>query len=396
MTGYEKKILFIYALTHILIHVYTMMHVALVPVFMEEFNLSLFQVGLLVSIPLLCQLCTSIPSGLLADRVQHKSQMIASFVLVVLAAFLVSQTSNFLMLIVSVSLVMISSQLYHPPMLSVVSELFPPEYRSRALGLHGTGGTIGIALGPISIGILMKEFSWRYVYLLWVIPVLIAIVAVSQTNILYEEEENSLVERKKIGKYQDTTGYSGIFEVLKGGFLILLLVMGVRAVGMQSVSTFFTTYLSSVKGVSVTNASLIFGLGSLVGVVGTLSGGFFGDRLGEKMWITVAFTGSLLSILSVSLTPPWILVPSYLLYGYFNNSTMPVTTSLVARFSPKSRRGIAYAIFFLPFNVMGSISPAIAAKIAEIAGLWYVFPFAIATFLISIMLIQTLRIQKPK
>lgn len=294
------------------------------------------------------------------------------------------------MLIISISLIGISSQLYHPPMLSVVSELFPPKYRSRALGLHGTGGTVGIALGPISLGILMKELSWRYVYLLWVIPILISIVAVSQTKILYEEEENGLAERKKIGKRQDTTWYSGIFEVLKGGFLMLLLVMGVRAVGMRSVSTFFTTYLSSVKGIPITNASLIFGLGSLVGVAGTLTGGFFGDRLGEKMWITVAFTGSLLSILSVSLTPPWILVPSYLLYGYFNNSTMPATTSLVARFSPKSRRGIAYAIFFLPFNAMGSIAPAIAAKIVEIVGIWYIFPFAIVTFLISIMLIQML------
>ena len=368
-----------------------MMHVVLVPVFMEEFNLSLFQVGLLVSIPLFCQVCTSIPSGLLADRVQHKSQMIASLILVVLAGFLVSRTSNFLMLVVSISLVMISSQLYHPPVLSVVSELFPPKYRSWALGLHGTGGIVGIALGPISLGILMKEFGWRSVYLLWVIPVLILTVAVSQTKILYEGEENGLVEQKKVGKRQDTTWHSGIFEVLKGGFLILLLVMGVRTVGIRSVSTFFTTYLSSVKGIPVTDASLIFGLGSLVGVAGTLTGGFFGGRLGEKIWVTVAFTGSLFSILSVSLTPPWILVPSYLLYGYFNNSTMPVTTSLVARFSPKSRRGIAYAIFFLPFNAMGSIAPAIAAKIVEVFGIWYIFPFAIIMFLTSITLIQMLK-----
>jgi len=251
-----------------------MIHVVLVPVFMEEFNLSLFQVGLLVSIPLFCQVCTSIPSGLLADRVQHKSQMIASLILVVLAGFLVSRTSKFLMLVVSIPLVMISSQLYHPPVLSVVSEFFSPNYRCCAFGIHVTGGIVGIALGSISLGILMKEFGWRSVYLLWVIPVLISIVAVSQTKILYEGAENGFVEQKKVGKRQDTTWHSGIFEVLKGGFLILLLVMGVRTVGIRSVSTFFTTYLSSVKGIPVTDASLIFGLGSLVGVAGTLTEGF--------------------------------------------------------------------------------------------------------------------------
>jgi len=391
--SYREKSLFIYALTHTLVHVYTVMHVVLIPVFMKEFNLSPSQVGLLVSIPLFCQICTSIPSGLFADRAKRKSQVTASLILVVLAAFLVSQSSNFVMLILSASLIMVSSQLYHPPILSMVSELFPPKYRSRTLGLCNMGGTVGIALGSISLGILMKEFSWRSVYLLWVIPVLI-LIAIYPTKIVYEGKENNLIEQKKMEKHQDVTWYSGILEVLKGEFLILLLVMAVRAIGIRSVSTFFTTYLSSVKGVSVANASLIFGLNSLVGVAGNITGGVFGDRLGEKTWITVALTGSLLSILTVSLTPLWILFPSYLLYGYFNNSTTPATTSLVARFSPKSRRGIAYALFFLPFNATGSIAPVIAGKIVEIIGIWYIFPFAIIMFLISIVLIQMLKTER--
>lgn len=117
-----------------------------------------------------------------------------------------SRASSSIMLVVSASLVMISSQLYHSPMLSEVSELFSPKYRSRTLGPQGAGGTVGIALGPISLGILMEKHSWHSVYLLWAIPVFVSIITLSQTKTLYEEENGS-VEEKQTG-HQDTNWYS--------------------------------------------------------------------------------------------------------------------------------------------------------------------------------------------
>jgi nitrate/nitrite transporter NarK len=81
-------------ISHMLIEVFLLMHPALVPVFMKEFNLSVFDAGLIITVPSLCRLIFTLPVGILADKFGPRHLVILSVLISGLAALLVSQSAT--------------------------------------------------------------------------------------------------------------------------------------------------------------------------------------------------------------------------------------------------------------------------------------------------------------
>jgi len=384
--------LFVCTITHLFIHVFTFMHIALIPVFMKEFGLSIFQSGLLASIPLVLSVSISLPYGLIADKIGPKKLMIVSLLVSGFSGLALSQAKDFYTLLLPIAFIPLSSTLYHPPSLSVVSELFPPNQRNRALGAHGAGGTAGVAIGPITLGLVMGRFGWRFAYLIWFFPILLSTLfllklpeATATTDCELGQKEKS--EPPSERKHSRTSRY---------GYIVLLVAMSIGGIGSRSVSTYMTTYLVLNRGFTESMASFIYGLNPFLGILGSLSGGYLADRFGSKRWMTIAYLGSLTVLTGVYLGPLWMLMMIYLIGGFFGGSTMAPASSLVAEFSSKERRGLAYTIFMLPFSLMGAITPVIAARIIELYGIPAIFPFAICLSMISILFLQLLPSEKKK
>ncbi len=367
-----------------------MMHTTLAPTLIEEFQIKgLIPVGIFYTIPLIGSLLIYLPSGLLADKIKHKIQIAMSLGLAAIAAILINSADSFLLLVLPVFLVLGSSQLMHPPLLSAVSEMFPEQYRSRSLGIQNAIGAVGIALGPLSLWLLLESHGWRFVYLLWSIPAIVLALVIFIAKNREEEKVTDLpdpIPRKN--------NLRELLGLLSGGFLILLIANSVQGMGVKSVSTFFTTYLFTIRDIPNNLSSLLVGLGMLIGAGGTLLGGFLGDKVGNIRWLTMGFIGCAVSLVSVPFGSMGILIVSYLLYSFFVESTIPTMLSLVARFSPISRRGVAYGIFFLPFGIVGAIAPTVAALLADTIGIGSIFLFSIGLFIVTIILIQILKEKK--
>jgi len=377
-----KRELWVICTTHMLIELYLLTHLALLPVFMEEFQLTLFQAAMIATVPSLVSLLMNVPMGPLADRVGAKILLLSSILIEGLSALLVSRASDVYTLIVGLSLLRTSVPVYHNPGLSAISRFTERRRWSQALGMHNALGSLGAAVGALSLPILMLlPFGWRSAYLLWPIPVLAWTIPIIKTGIPGGAETE--------GKGSQREASSNFLSILTLGFATFLFMFGLREIAISGISTFMTTYLVDGLQLSRITATLIFGLGSLVGVAGSLSGGYLGGKIGERRGMTLALLGCLASLLLLASTSSleWLVV-TYLIYAFFDSSIWIPGSSLVAHLTPRDRRGVGFSTYFFTQGIIGASSPAIVAQVIGIYGLWYIFPFAILMFASSTLILQ--------
>ncbi|MBS7648165.1 MFS transporter [Candidatus Bathyarchaeota archaeon] len=385
-------LLFICTITHVFVHVFTMMHTALIPVLMKDFSLTIYEAGLLVSIPQVISIMLSLPYGFITDRIDPRKLIALSLLLAGLSGLSASYSWNFITLLVSVSFIPLSSSIYHPPALKILSENFPGQRRGKVLGIHGAGGTTGVAIGPITLGLMLERFGWRPSYLIWCIPVLLSTLLAF--TLPYRAEVKNMKNIKTVGDQTINENNSKKLTLklknIKHGYLLLILATGVNSLGQQALSTYMTAYLVSVRKLSEANASLLFGLSPFIGILGSLIGGYLGDKIGSEHWMTIAYVNTAFVYSAVWLGPSWTLTPFYLISGFFGGSTLGPSTTLVAKYSPRERRGLAYTIFMLFPSIIGSISPLIAAWLVEEYSFAGLFPFTVTLIILSAFILQTL------
>ncbi|RLG53558.1 MAG: hypothetical protein DRO00_03670 [Thermoproteota archaeon] len=380
--------MFVLVLTHFLTHCTQRIHSVLFPIWRkpEELNLTLKQMGVIASLPSLLSTLLSIPVGLLSDKIGAKKMMLMSMSVLATAVALASQANSAAMIIVAVSLISLNSTIYHPPSYSLNSKLFPPEDIPKAMGIHAVGGTLGMSIGPISVGILMGTlaFGWRQVYLFWLIPIVLGIISVIllKEEYLRERSTEERVEEKESGVKEGA-------RLLSLSLIIFLAFIGIRWLGQGLISTFMSIYLVDALKLSENLAAIVIGSVPLMGIFATPLGGFLAAKFGEKRWILTAYaTAYTFFSLAVLVPHSLIFVAFYLAYGFFNIAGMPANSALIAKLSSAERRGLSYSLFFLSGNLLGSFSPILAAYLAESFGLYGNFVIGLVVLFSSLLLFK--------
>ena len=372
--------LLVMTLTHTLTHVFQRMPSALFPTLMrpEEFNLTLQQIGIIAAIPPLCSALLSIPMGLLSDRYGARKMVFASMVVSALGALLASQASNPIIFIVAISLLSVSTTIYHPAAYSFTTKIVKPGDRPKVLGIHGAGGTLGMSLGPISLSILigLLAFGWRQAFLFWLIPIILGAITVfgiktEPTEDLQVNPASQMVEAEK----------PNIRSMMTTSLLLFLVFVGIRSIGRSMVGSFLPIYMVNTKGISESLANIIYGGNTLMGLIAAPLGGALASRFGEKRWLIGVLILSYICLGLAFLVPNTIAFTTlYLISGFFNFLGMAANSSIVAKLSPSSQRGLGYALFFLPGSLMGAVAPVIAAFIGEVFGLSSIFYASIVVY----------------
>ena len=372
--------LLVMTLTHTLTHVFQRMPSALFPTLMrpEEFNLTLQQIGIIAAIPPLCSALLSIPMGLLSDRYGARRMVFASMVVSALGALLASQASNPIMFIVAISLLSVSTTIYHPAAYSFTTKIVKPGDRPKVLGIHGAGGTLGMSLGPISLSILigLLAFGWRQAFLFWLIPIILGAITVLgiKTEPTEDFQVNPAPQKVEAEK-------SNIRSMLTTSLLLFLVFVGIRSIGRSMVGSFLPIYMVNTKGISESLTNIIYGGNTLMGLIAAPLGGALASRFGEKRWLIGVLVLSYICLGLAFVIPNTIAFTAlYLISGFFNFLGMAANSSIVAKLSPSSQRGLGYALFFLPGSLMGAVAPVIAAFIGEVFGLSSIFYASIAVY----------------
>jgi len=387
--GSEEKVfsygILVMTLTHVFIHIFDGMLPSLLPLFKEEFGLTLSQLGIIASMPFLGQAILSIPSGYISDRLGAKTMIASAFTISITSALVVSAAPNILVLIIALSTLGLVSTLYHPASFAYTSRIVSKHNQSKSLGLNNAGGTLGFALGPLSLPIIIGVLAlgWRTAYLAWILPCILALITVLR---LKPEKETS-----QEGD-QDTLAQpvpNNLRTMFGAGLVFFLVFTAVRAMGIEMIITFLPTYLSEVRMLRVADASLMYGSVSLLSVIGSPLGGLLSDRFKPKTWLAAssALATALLMVAYLAPSAP-LFIGFYFAQSFMVSLGIAANSAMIASLTPTARRGMGYALYFLPISLIGAATPAFGGIVAERMGLATLFPLAAMFSIISLLILH--------
>ena len=219
---------------------------------------------------------TTLGAGYLGDRFSGQASLLLAISLGLMGVsyLLVGSAYNNWLLLGAMLLVGLGPSLYHPPALGTLSRRFP-ERRGFLISLHGTGGSIGEAFGPLIGAVVVGVLAWRAT-LQWSVGPALAAAAIVW-----------LVMRGIPMGEGGTASFRAYFGALSGllknrVLVAVLAVSGIRNLGQSAVVLFLPVYLREDLGFSLTRVGFYYFLAQVAGIVAQPFMGALSDRWGRK------------------------------------------------------------------------------------------------------------------
>ena len=152
----------------------TILHVA-VPTLTQALNASGTEVLWIIDIYPLLMAGLLVPMGTLSDRVGNRKILLTGLVIFACASAWAASAQSAAVLIAARVLLALGGSMILPCVLGLIRKTFEDEgERAMALGLWGTVGAAGAAVGPLAGGALLEHFWWGSVFLINV-PVMLIV-----------------------------------------------------------------------------------------------------------------------------------------------------------------------------------------------------------------------------
>lgn len=148
------------------------------PTISDEFGLDAITLGWIVTAYLLAAAVFLVPFGRLADITGRKRIFTFGIILNTIASVCAAFAPSGITLIVFRVLQGIGGAMIFGTGIAIVTSVFPPSERGKALGINAAAVYIGLSLGPPVSGFLTYGIGWRSIFVLNALLGLIIIVAV--------------------------------------------------------------------------------------------------------------------------------------------------------------------------------------------------------------------------
>ena len=249
--------------------------VVLAPAISLEMGLNPMEVGLLLTLHSLGSAVGYFPSGLLADSVKNRGNLLMlTFWWVGLGYLLASWAPGFWSLALLFALAGCGDAAWHPLATAILVQA-DPQNRGQALGFHAIGGTLSAVIGPVIVGFLLASMDWRE-SLHWIIlPTLLVGILFLQIRKWVPEQPES----KSISKEDFQHLWKSWTK--KTGLLIICLISSYH-MSLVALMSMIPLYLREFHGLSSAITGFAFGMMVLFGAFMQPLMGRFSDRTGRR------------------------------------------------------------------------------------------------------------------
>ena len=335
---------------------------AVLPILIEEFDLSYAAAGAVITASALLMTSLQAVTGYVADRWNRISLLLLGLTTLGVGTILIGFSTNYVQILAFGCLIGIGGSVFHPIGYSLLSDAFESGNRGKALGLGSAAGDIAVPVAFATSGFLAPVLGWRSLFILWG---LIAIIVAVILPLIIKEP------RKK-GFRSNATANST--KTIVQTLVPVFIVMGLAAASYKIASSFMTTYLNDYFELNIESANFILALMMVIGTVGSIVGGTLVDKFGEKNTVTAEMVMlGVLSIVSVYMSNVYFLSGMICIMGFFMLGVWPSFYSVIAGSTTLGTRAFMYGILFAVSWSFGSFFPYISGVFADIFGLQVIY-----------------------
>lgn len=296
----------------------------------------------------------SIPMGILSDRMRRTWLLMGALLIWTVTMGFMAVTTSIATLLV-LRMVLGAVEANAPASISLISDYYPVRMRGRMLGLHAAGATVGVLLGLILGGLVVKYFGWRWAFAMWIPPGLAVVVWLwwlpeprrghhdrefeldledqreqreqraldsGGASIALEKKDIELPPPHKVGHldYDRLTQMQAFRELISIRSLWFAAIgLGTAQMMLQGVSFWTVEYFRRTHDLESVAAGVVTGVVAIGTIAGMVGGGFLADRLFERGLINARVWVTGLSAIGAAV----LFVPA------FASSSLPVTVVLM-------------------------------------------------------------------
>jgi MFS family permease len=374
---------------HMTTHWYVGLLMVVLPYLKKDLSLTFTEVGLLISLRSLAGALGNATSGIIADFVGGRTLLLVLSVAGLgFCWFFIGFAQVYLLVLILFPLATLSSNLWHAPAMSILSEAYP-ERRGFTLGIHGAAANLGQSISPLVVGLLITYLGWRTAVKVNITPAILTAILLAMLlpglGIL-EFKKKTRAEFLQLLKSQ----------LLKNKTLFLIsLTSAFRTMGQRGIETFLALFLAEQLGLSPV---LVGAYVSILTVSSTFPEplmGWLSDHIGRKSILWISFTVSGLSVIAITLVKPGApLIVSLVLLGFFHYSLRPIIFAFALDVTPPEIGASTISYVFTWNQTLSALAPIAGGFLADAFGIEFALYLTGSLILTAAVLVSMLKSKK--
>ena len=358
---------------HAVKHVFNASFFIILPEITAALHLTNTQVGIMATARSSIGSLTNLPAGFLADRFSNHWGMVLGLCMAALGVFtfLMGALRGYWAILIVSTIAGAATAFWHPAAISALSRQFP-ERKGFALSLHGSGGSIGEALGPLVAGTLLLVLAWQAILQLSLLP---ALVTAAVVWLLLRNVRSAGAGALTLHHYLRSLR----LLVSNRGLLTLLLGMAAYSAGYSSVATFLPIYLRLDLDYSSFETAAFLSSSQVAGIVSQPFMGLLSDRLGRRVVLVPCLLLLSAGIIAMGMAPPGLpLFVTVVLMGAFQFPLMALFLASAMDLVDPEVQGTTTSLVFGSSFLFSSVAPGVAGVLADELGVAAVFYYGAA------------------
>lgn len=348
--------------------------------------------------------------GVLGDRAGRKRFLLIGLVLFGLASLLSAYAQSPAQLVAARALMGVGGAAIMPVTLSIISNVFDPRERGRAIGVWAGAVGLAVAIGPILGGALLEHYWWGSVFLINVPVVVLGVVLVALLVPESRDPEPGRVDvagvlLSVVGLVALTYGIIDggehgfgrplVWVAILGGLAVLawfvayerrsdhpsldvrlfrvprfaapVAIVGLIFFAAMGVMFFTSFYLQLVRGYSPLETGLLFLPFAAAQLVFAPASAAMVRRYGGRAVAAVGLTLTVVALGAFAFvdatTPIWVVLVVFFLQGTGMANIMPPATESIMSALPREKAGVGSAVSNTVRQVAGALGVAVLGSV---------------------------------